>query len=187
MAELLDGLDGVDDEVLDDAVAAGRARMAAHWGVDRTRNGWGTRSRGADYGGDVAYRAAFARVSLAGHLPSENRSYSRPIDGATATLRFPPGGEPPVDGFWSLCAYGPDMLLVDNPIDRYSIGDRTPGLRRDADGGLTVVVGAEPPADPANWLPTPTGPGALVLRAYEGRPEVVGARWFPPDLTPVTP
>jgi hypothetical protein len=34
----------------------------------------------------------------------------------------------------------PDFYLVANPIGRYSIGDRTPGLRRDADGSLTIVI-----------------------------------------------
>jgi hypothetical protein len=165
------------------AVAEGRRRMAQSAGPDRTGHGWGTRSRGADFGDDVAYRAAFAQASLAGHLPAENRSYSRSFDGSSrAELRFAPGGKPPVDGFWSLCVYGTDLFLVDNEIDRYSIGDRTPGLRRDADGSLTITVGHERPADTANWLPTPGGPCVLVLRAYEGRDEVVEARWFPPDL-----
>ena len=37
---------------------------------------------------------------------------------------------PPVDAFWSLTMYNvPRFLLVANPIDRYSIGDRTPGLQ----------------------------------------------------------
>ena len=36
---------------------------------------------------------------------------------------------PPVDSFWSLGMYGTDLNLVANPIDRYSIGDRTAGLR----------------------------------------------------------
>jgi hypothetical protein len=176
------------DEVVAAGIEAGKARIAASSGIDRTGNGWGTRRRGADFGDDVAYRAAFARFSLAGHLPAENRSYTRRIDGSVpATLRFPPGptGEPPVDGFWSLCLYGPDLLFVANEIERYSIGDRTPGLRRDADGGLTLAVGHERPADPANWLPAPAGPGVLALRAYEGHPPIVDATWFPPAL--VTP
>ncbi|HEY8546444.1 MAG TPA: DUF1214 domain-containing protein [Acidimicrobiales bacterium] len=187
VVEALDRLDATDDAVLAAAATAARDRIAATRGFDRTGNGWGTRSRGADFGDDVAYRAAFAQVSLAGHHPAENRSYSRGFDGAAgnATLRFVPGGEPPVDGFWSLCVYGPDLFLVDNELDRYSVGDRTPGLVRDADGGLTLVVGPTRPAEPANWLPTPAGPCVLVLRAYEGRPEVVDARWFPPPLLPV--
>jgi hypothetical protein len=172
------------EAVLADGVREGEARMARHLGVDRRRNGWGTRSRGADFGADTAYRAAFAKVSLAGHLPAENRSYSRRFDGSgAATLRFPAGGEPPVAGFWSLCLYGPDLFFVANEIDRYSIGDRTPGLRRDDDGGLTITVGHDRPAAGGNWLPARAGPCVLVLRAYEGRAEVVAAEWFPPDMT----
>jgi hypothetical protein len=140
--------------------------------------------RGAAFGDDVTYRAAFAQVSLAGHLPAENRSYSRGVDGTrTHTLRFPPGGEPPVDAFWSLAAYGPDLFLVPNALGRHSIGSRTPGLRRDPDGGLTLTVAATPPASgTANWLPAPAGAGALVLRCYEGRAAVRDATWFPPPL-----
>jgi hypothetical protein len=175
------------DPVVAVGVEQAEARIAAHGrGVDRTGNGWGTRSRGAAFGDDVTYRAAFARYSLAGHLPAENRSYSRVVDGTRPTrLTFPPGGEPPVDGFWSLCLYGPDMFFVANEIDRYSIGDRTPGLRRDPDGGLTIVVGHDRPRDAANWLPAPAGPCVLALRAYEGRRGVTEATWFPPDLVPL--
>jgi hypothetical protein len=186
----LEGLlaDPPGDEVVAAGIEKGKARIAASFGIDCTGNGWGTRRRGADFGDDVAYRAAFARFSLAGHLPAENRSYTRRIDGSTpVTLRFPPGpgGEPPVDGFWSLCLYGPDLFFVANEIDRYSIGDRTPRLRRDADGGLTLTIGHERPADPANWLPAPVGPAVLALRAYEGHPAIVDATWFPPALTPL--
>ena len=35
-----------------------------------------------------------------------------------------------MDAFWSLTMYDvPDFYLVANPIDRYSIGDRTPACR----------------------------------------------------------
>ncbi len=55
----------------------------------------------------------------------------------------------------------PDFYLVANPIDRYSIGDRTPGLLYGDDGALTIVVQHDEPSgadDRANWLPTPAGP-----------------------------
>lgn len=179
-------LDAAPAGVLEAGAAEAERRLAAHGGgADRHGRGWGTRARGAAFGDDVAYRAAFARVSLAGHLPAENRSYSRPVDGTRpARLRFAPGGDPPVDGFWSLTMYGPDLYLVDNEIGRWSIGDRTPGLRRDGDGSLSVLVGHERPDPVANWLPAPAGPGFLVLRCYEGRTPVVAATWFPPALEP---
>lgn len=172
--------------VLAEGARRGKERIAAlGGGPDRHGNGWGTRLRGADFGGDVAYRAAFARVSLAGHLPAENRSYSRVVDGSRrAVLRFPPGGEPPVGAFWSLSLYGPDMFFVDNELGRHSVGDRTPGLERDAEGSLAVTIGHERPDRTANWLPAPAGPCVLALRAYEGAPAVVDATWFPPDLGP---
>jgi hypothetical protein len=171
---------------LDAARRDGEARVDAGVGVDRTRNGWGTRGRGAAFGDDVAYRAAFAKISLAGHLPVENRSYTRRLDGtSTRQLRFGPGDEPPVGAFWSLTMYGPDLFFVDNPIDRYSVGDRTAGLRREPDGSLVVPIGHERPADDANWLPAPAGPCFVALRGYEGAPAIVAAEWFPPDLEPL--
>lgn len=177
---------------LNAAEAAGRARIAAAGsGADAFGNGWGTRRRGADFGDDITYRAAFARVSLAGHLPAENRGYTRGVDGTRPVeLRFPPGGDPPVGAFWSLTLYGPDLFLVANEIDRFSIGDRTPGLRRAADGSLTITIAHDPPLDEhgrpdtANWLPAPAGPAVIVLRTYEGAAGVVDATWFPPDLEP---
>jgi hypothetical protein len=173
-------------DVAAEARRRGSRRIRGHGlGADRHGNGWGTRLHGADFGGDPAARAAVARFALAAHLPAENRTYTRLHDGrSAATLRFGPGEEPPVGGFWSLCCYEPDGFFVPNPIGRHSIGDRTPGLRRDPDGGLTIELGPLEPADPANWLPTPDGPCVLALRAYEGRHPVVAAEWFPPDLAP---
>ena len=175
------------------AVARGEQLLVSHpFANDTTGNGWGTRRRGSDFGDDIVDRAAAAKFVLAGHHPAENRSYvalrdatGAPLDGSTAlTLRFPPGGTPPTDAFWSLTVYGNDMFFVANEIDRWSIGDRTPGLRYDDDGALTLVIGGPRPADVSNWLPAPAGPYRLGLRVYEGKPQVVDATWFPPPLEP---
>jgi hypothetical protein len=56
---------------------------------------------------------------------------------------------PKVKFFWSASMYRlPERLLVTNPIDRYSIGDRTQGLRYGDDGSLTLTStsAAEPAA-----------------------------------------
>src|SRR5437899_2983696 len=60
-------------------------------------------------------------------------------------LHFPGDALPPVDAFWSLTAYGEDMNLIPNPAGRYSVGDRSTGLQRDADGGLTIHLQSEQP------------------------------------------
>jgi hypothetical protein len=69
-----------------------------------------------------------------------------------------------------------DGMLVANPIDRFSIGDRTPGLQPDEDGGLTLCLQHSAPDDPAeraNWLPSPAGGFSLCLRAYLPHPNLV--------------
>ncbi|MFD8571181.1 DUF1254 domain-containing protein [Streptomyces sp. NPDC059639] len=138
-------------------------------------------------------RAASARAGLWGNHAYEaayamtwNDGDGDPLDGARSyTLRF--GTTPPVDAFWSITMYDlPDYYLVDNAIDRYSIGDRTPGLHYDHDGSLTLHLQPERPTDPAaaaNWLPTPPGRFRPVLRMYQPRPAVFDGSYV---LSPIT-
>jgi hypothetical protein len=183
----------IPDDVLAAGVEVGEARLRAFGlGNDAFANGWGTRVKGSDFGDDVLLRATCAKLVLAGHHPVENRSYvaqtdadGAPLDGSRPLLlTFPAGGEPPCTGFWSLTVYGPDMFLVANEIDRWSLGDRTPGLPRGDDGSLAITIGGPRPADTSSWLPAPAGPYRLGLRVYEGAPEIVDAAWFPPALVP---
>jgi len=83
----------------------------------------------------------------------------QPLDGRQAyLLRFEPGELPPVDAFWSVTLYDSDRFLYANALGRHSIGDRTAGLLRDADGGLSLQIGHVCPPRAANWLPAPPGP-----------------------------
>jgi hypothetical protein len=100
-------------------------------------------------------------------------------------IRFEPGRQPPVDAFWSLTAYNADRNLIANPINRYSIGDRTPGLVTDSDGTLTLSLQPDSPGPDreANWLPIPTRGGwFIMLRMYLPRSEVVDAQWECPPI-----
>lgn len=157
------------------------------------RNGWSTGRAATGPGKDIARRARGAMFGLGGHYAVENRSYiavhdvegqelrgERPLE-----LRFTDGDLPPCEAFWSLTAYGPDLYLVDNEINRWSIGDRSQGLEYDVDGSLRIVVSASRPHLDCNWLPVPHGSYKLGLRVYEGTPDVVECRWFPPPLTPM--
>jgi hypothetical protein len=93
---------------------------------------------------------------------------------------------PPVDAFWSITMYDlPEFYLVDNPIDRYSIGDRTQGLVYAEDGSLTITLSAAEPTDPtarANWLPTPAAGFRPLLRMYSPRPEVFDGTYEIPPI-----
>ena len=93
---------------------------------------------------------------------------------------------PPVDAFWSITMYDlPDFYLVANAIDRYSIGDRTPGLQRAADGSLTIVIQADEPDDPearANWLPAPPGRFRPLLRAYQPGAAILDGSYVIPAI-----
>jgi hypothetical protein len=58
---------------------------------------------------------------------------------------------------------------VDNPINRYAIGDRTPGLKNNADGSLDIYIQHDSPekGKESNWLPAPSDDKfSLILRLY---------------------
>ncbi len=97
------------------------------------------------------------------------------------TLRF--GQDPPVGAFWSITMYDlPDFYLVANPISRYSIGDRTPGLRRDSDGSLTIVIQHDRPADTSNWLPAPAAPFRPLMRLYQPQAAILDGTYQMPPI-----
>jgi hypothetical protein len=102
--------------------------------------------------------------------------------GRSYTVTF--ATQPPVDAFWSLTMYDiPDYYLVANSIDRYSIGDRTPGLHIGDDGSVTLVMQHDRPseAEVPNWLPAPAGDFRPVLRMYQPRRDVLdGTYQLPP-------
>jgi hypothetical protein len=92
--------------------------------------------------------------------------------------------DPPVDAFWSITMYDlPDFYLVANPIGRYSIGDRTPGLRRDDDGSLTIVIQHDQPADTSTWLPAPAAPFRPIMRLYQPRAAILDGTYEIPSIT----
>ncbi|MGI5219325.1 DUF1254 domain-containing protein [Nocardia sp. CA-290969] len=128
--------------------------------------------------GNHAYEAAYIMTYLDDH--------GEQLTGAhTYALRLDP--TPPVGAFWSITMYSvPDFYLVENPIDRYSIGDRTPGIVYDPDGALTLTISHTAPDDPtarANWLPAPAGAFRPVLRMYEPDTSVLEQTYAVPPIT----
>ncbi|MER7750683.1 DUF1254 domain-containing protein [Kitasatospora sp. NPDC097643] len=177
-------------------IADGRARLErAAAGTAGSADLFGTRDRiGTEYL-DQALGAVLGPYGL----PAEEAWYAgwpedsagnRPPNASDRDylIRFGPHELPPARFFWSATMYElPDRRLVDNTLDRYSIGDRTPGLVRDPDGGLTLYVQHKRPANAqhsANWLPAPDGPFSVVIRIYGPEAAVLDGRWRLPPLTP---
>jgi hypothetical protein len=140
------------------------------------------------------YRMTAAALGIYGNSKQEAIYGYYAIDGAKQkldganryALRFAPGQLPPVNAFWSLTMYElPQSLLVANPINRYLINSpMLPQLKRDADGGLTLIVQSESPGKDkeANWLPAPKGPFVMALRLYWPKEAAVEGKWTQPPL-----
>jgi hypothetical protein len=164
--------------------------------VKATRiNGWITFFGSGLPGNGVFTRAASARIFPGPvNVPQEAMYWKTSVDGAGHTLsgehdyvlHFPPGGLPPNDAFWSLTMADAKERFVANPINRYSVGDRS-GLAQNPDGSVDIYIqNAAPAGHQSNWLPAPAGrfvlwlrvylPGAAILHGEYTVPPVVEAR-----------
>ena len=140
----------------------------------------------------VAWRYIYANDPVEALYPMALRdAQGQLLDGQHAyRLHFPAGQLPPVNAFWSLTLYdGKTQLLAANPIQRYALGDRSPGLQYDADGGLTLILQSDAPenAPQGNWLPTPQGPFNLLLRLYLPKDGALDGRYRLPTIARVEP
>ena len=105
-----------------------------------------------------------------------------------SVLRFTRENLPPAKFFWSATLYTlPDRFLHANPMDRYSIGDRTRGLVYRQDGSLEIYVGNSSPGKDkeSNWLPAPAAPYSLVVRVYGPSEAAQTGQWLLPPLQTV--
>ncbi|MEN4397637.1 DUF1254 domain-containing protein [Mycolicibacterium senegalense] len=197
----------MDIDALSDPTRRGLARAA----VDGPKiMDWKVKNRGTPYpthwnnlvpgtyGVDYFDRAAGADQGLFVHDRDEAEYFSTYDDGAGEPLdsagryllHFNPDQIPPTlpGGFWSITMYGPDFQLVKNPINRFSIGDRTPGLVHNPDGSLDIYLQNQPPqGHESNWLPTPaSGAFRLNYRIYLPTDDAKDPQRLGKYLPPVT-
>lgn len=157
-------------------------------------NGWRWSPKSGVMGNDYLFRAAFAKWYTGGNAPAEAiymdgriDNKGDPLDGSKHYLiRFAKGKFPPAKAFWSISMYNiADGSFVANPIKRYSLGDRTPGLLINPDGSLDIYIQHEAPTDPKaalNWLPAPAGGFYLNLRIYVPDNSLQNGTWQPPAI-----
>ena len=98
-------------------------------------------------------------------------------------LHFDKGKSPPAEAFWSLTMYNEKQLLVANPLERYSIGDRDKP-HPNPDGSLDIYVQHDSPGKDkeSNWLPAPKENFTVILRIYSPKAELLERRWEPPAI-----
>ncbi|MFB7140758.1 DUF1254 domain-containing protein [Gottfriedia sp. NPDC056225] len=147
------------------------------------------------YGVYYLNRAMIAMFAPGANIPKE-AVYAitrKDSDGNTLSgqnqyiIHFDKNNLPPVNDFWSICIYDSTNFFVANPINRYSIGDRTEGLKYNDDGSLDIYVQSTAPAGhETNWLPSPsstTNPGfALLLRMYTPKESVQNNSYIIPSV-----
>ncbi|MBU6372398.1 MAG: DUF1254 domain-containing protein [Alphaproteobacteria bacterium] len=178
-------------------VAEARALIGKVLTAPRFVDGWSTPPPNLGlFGQDFVFRAAIALGGI-GALPPDEAIYLSPEGdrGAEFTgdgpYRLTVPANLPVSAFWSLTMYevtaAKQRFLTPNPLARYSIGDRTPGLVRNADGALDIWISRTDPGEArrANWLPAPAqGPFTMSFRAYWPKPDLVSGRVRLPRIVP---
>lgn len=141
-----------------------------------------------NFGMAYRYRAMIAlfglganTVDVAIYPKTEVDAAGAPLTGSHAyTMHFdtlPPTLD---SGFWSVTAYGSDDFLIDNPIDRYCINDRTP-FTLNEDGSLDLLLCKDKPEHTSNWLPVADQAFHLYMRIYV--PDMAAlSDWKPPVI-----
>lgn len=155
--------------------------------------GWNRSLHNAAWGLDYYNRTGSARSNMFDNRALETQYYysdtdsaGRQLDGDTGCeITFAVGELPPVEGFWSLTLYDEQHFFYANDLRRYSLGTKNTSLQYGQDGSLTLHAGSRSPGaeHESNWLPAPSGPFSLYLRAYWPKPAIIDGTWTPPEVT----
>jgi hypothetical protein len=179
-------------QVVHDFRAQLQAGFAAH-------NGWLVAGLG-NYATNYQLRAITDRFGIGALAPNVTTYMAAVTDRAGGGLNgaaeyvahFPASDFPvPVQGYWSVTMYNASGRLVDNPLNRFSLGGRS-NLQFNLDGSLDVYLQSTEPNNEAqreNWLPAPPGGFQLMLRLYgisemalPGVLEGGAGHWQPPTV-----
>jgi len=157
-------------------------------------NGWTTVSGCGEPGNGILLRGACA-VTFEGpiNVPQEAMYWTTKVDGAgqklsgahNYSMHFAAGQLPPNQAFWSLTLGDAKNKFVANPLNRYSVSDRS-GLVQNPDGSVDITIqNAAPAGHESNWLPAPTGDFILWLRVYLPGQTVLNGQYQVPPVVEV--
>ena len=156
-----------------------------HWSMPKAEIG--------AYGTDYRLRAIVAHHGLGANLTADAIYPTAMSDGLgnrlngnkRYVLHFDKDSIPPVNAFWSLTAYGDDGLLIENPINRSAIGDRS-NLVFNRDGSLDIYIQKDSPGEEreGNWLPVGKGNFSITARLYWPTASALNANFTLPPIMP---
>lgn len=157
-------------------------------------NGWITMFGLGMPGNSILLRAAHAQLFPGPvNVPQEAMYWWANVDGVGRILNgqhhyimhFPSGGLPPNNAFWSLTMGDAKNRFVPNPIDRYSVSDRS-GLAQNDDGSVDIYIqNVAPAVHESNWLPSPTGNFILWMRVYMPGATILDGEYEVPPVVEV--
>ncbi|MDY0989373.1 DUF1214 domain-containing protein [Flavobacterium sp. CFBP9031] len=171
------------------------AFLAGAKGFGTQKGGWSVSYAAGNFGDDIMardiinYGGLWAnRVEEAIYFVGLTDSKKELLSGDKVyEIKFPKEDIPDlmVNAFWSVTLYSvPDYRVVDNKLKRYNLNNVS-GLKKNADGSLSIWLGSSLPkgAIQSNWLPTPKGKGfALTMRMYVSKKPVLDGEWFPAPI-----
>jgi hypothetical protein len=178
---------------IEQAVSTAQAKIVAEGGKPHGKivNGWQVMTNTGSYGTAYLWRAVVALIGLGANLP-EDAVYphattdiaGQPLTGEHRyVVRFPKGQLPPVSAFWSLTVYNARQFFVQNPLNRYAIGDRDK-LKFNDDGSLSLYIQHDSPGKDkeSNWLPAPADSFNVFMRLYWPKKDVLNGTWKMPPI-----
>ena len=127
------------------------------------------------------------------NVPQESMYWWANVDGTGHALtgqhdyvmHFPAGQLPPNNAFWSLTMGDAKNHFVTNPINRYSVSDRS-GLAPNPDDSVDIhIQNVTPIRHESNWLPAPTGNFILWLRVYLPAQAILDGKYEVPPVVEV--
>ena len=106
-------------------------------------NGWSVITDLGSYGTNYILRAMVALIGLGANLPQDAiyPAYAKPLDGSknSYVIHFAKDQTPPVNAFWSITLYNKLQYFYDNPLNRYTVSERTPFVKN-PDGSIDVYI-----------------------------------------------
>lgn len=157
----------------------------------KQHNGWYVApSDIGNFGTDYPLRAVISVYGIAANIPAEALYPVGVLDSAGSSLsgtdsyviHFNAGQLPPAKYFWSITVYNFDDYLTSNPINRYEISNRTPGVKYGPGHSLDIYISSTHPAGhESNWLPSPSsGQIVPIMRMYgPGKAALDGTYQYP--------